>query len=416
VKELRQKNIHNNNYAGILGSTMVGLMSLMASYAKRLGATDLQITLITTLPALVAVFTLIPGSYLIDKSRQKIRISVLMSSISRIFIILMAMVPWLPSEWQAWALVILLALRNFPESVWNVAYQSIVGDVFDHDDLAMVMSQRNRLTSIASLVSIFVLSQAMNLAANLGFAPVNALQLVLLCAAVFGLWELFFVARFVPIRNSLPVRQSFGDSLQGVLKNLNQQKRFLGYCLMVLPFYIAWMLPAALFNLYALNQLHASEVWMSYVGVASSIFSIISLPLWKKLIDNKGYSTALLIAVVGMALTPLVYYFSTEMWHLTLFQFIPGTAVAGISLILFNMLIEMTPTYQRTLYIAIFTTGVQLVAFIMPTIGTLTLQFTSIQNLMLITFTLRVMAGIWLATKRNNLYKKTNQEMLVQSN
>lgn len=396
---------------GVLGAITIGLTSLLANYLKRLGGSDLDLTLMASMPALVAFFALIPGSYLIDKAKNKINMAVVMAFISRMFLVFIALVPLLSGTMQPLAFVLIVTLRTATENLWAIGYQSIVGDVFDHKDLAFVMSARNRLANIAQLVSVFLLAQLMSFLDKQHFNMIVALQIVFIVSALFGFWELYYYRKFKAVRLIKTTSESFIESFKGVIINLPKQKKFIAYCGLVLPFYMAWMFPSAMFNIYLLNIYHANEMWMGYITMVMAIFTVISLPLWHKLIVKYGNSSCLLGALLGMALVPLTYVFGGSLPVFLALQAVAGIAVAGLNLLFFNLLIEMTPATQKTTYIAIFTSGVQFLAFIMPLICVYLMRYFSLPDLMIMTSGFRFAASIWVAIKKGRLTDQKNLEI-----
>jgi MFS family permease len=136
-----------------------------------------------------------------------------------------------------------------------------------------------------------------------------------------------------------------------------------------LVFYFGWQMGWPLFNIYTINNLKADEFWLSIIAVSSSIASIAAYKLWAKFARKKGNTYALFIATIGMSLTPLMYAVSKNLLTLVLFNIIIGVSTAGTVQILFNLLLEVTPNKDRTVYIAIYNTLINLSAAISPLIG-----------------------------------------------
>ena len=406
--KIKKDNNYYNNASALVGTIMVGLITILTNYAKRLGSNDFQLTLLTSLPALVAFCVLIPGAYFVDKAKNKIGMAVSMALVSRLFLLFYALVPLLPLVWQPFVLVILVGLRNAPESIWSVAYQSIISDIFEYSDLAQVMSIRNRIANIAQLATIIILSQVMHYLNSASYNMVTALQLVFIVSAIFGFWEISYYHKLRPKQVNKQADKKFMEIFKEVIHKLPKQHRFLAYAKTVLPFYMAWLFPPALFNIHAFDYYQANEKWMTYMGIISTLAAVAALPWWRRLIEKKGNSHCLLLGVISMSFSPLIYAFAPDILTLTILQAVPGFATAGITLLFFNLLIEMTPEKQKTTYMALFTTLVNLITFVMPlTCAALMPSFTA-QQLLLFAFFIRLVAGVWVATRNKQLYKKEN--------
>ena len=77
----------------------------------------------------------------------------------------------------------------------------------------------------------------------------------------------------------------------------------------------------------------------------------------------------LIFAALGLALTPLFYAASTQLWMLAVWSSIMGISIAGISLLLFNTLLEVSPETNRTSYIAYHNTAANASAVFSPYVG-----------------------------------------------
>jgi MFS family permease len=84
---------------------------------------------------------------------------------------------------------------------------------------------------------------------------------------------------------------------------------------------------------------------------------------------------------------------SKNIFILVLFNIIIGIAVAGTNLILFNMLLEVTPSINRTIYIAIYNTLTAIVSAIAPIMGVAIKDMTSIAIALIIIAIFRFIAS-----------------------
>jgi MFS family permease len=77
----------------------------------------------------------------------------------------------------------------------------------------------------------------------------------------------------------------------------------------------------------------------------------------------------LIFAALGLALTPLFYAASTQLWMLAVWSCVMGLSIAGINLLLFNTLLEVSPEQSRTSYIAYHNTAANASAVVSPYVG-----------------------------------------------
>jgi MFS family permease len=93
---------------------------------------------------------------------------------------------------------------------------------------------------------------------------------------------------------------------------------------------------------------------------------------------------------------------------LTVLNILPGICTAGTLLILFNLMLEVVPSENRIIYIAIYTTLINLSAAISPVIGIWIKEQTSIYVVLLVVGVLRMIGSIafFIRSKRQNKSKE----------
>ena len=119
-----------NLYNGIASSIALNLVvPFIGIFAIKLGASNFQVSLLSSLPALVAILVTIPGSLFVEKINDKKPVIGKLILSGRFFFVLMALVPFLPEETRPMALIIIYALMNFPISIMSVAWKSFIADI-----------------------------------------------------------------------------------------------------------------------------------------------------------------------------------------------------------------------------------------------------------------------------------------------
>lgn len=98
---------------------------------------------------------------------------------------------------------------------------------------------------------------------------------------------------------------------------------------------------------------------------------------------------------MGMGITPILYALSNSIKQLVIFNVIVGISVAGTNLILFNILLEVTPKKNRTIYIAVYNTFIAIISAIAPILGIAIKDATSIKVALVIIGILRFIASIF---------------------
>lgn len=370
-QKLTKYNIKINITNGIAAIVAMNLVNpYFVKFAERIGATDYQIAYLSSLPALMAVLALIPGAILIESFKDKKLITGSIMFSHKLFYLLLAALPFFDKAYQPWLFVFIVGFMNFPGSVAIIGFQDSIGDVFNERTRGTAMAARNKYSTIFGMIVAFLSGQLLTRIPSTNDETIALYQIFFVIAFVVAQVEVFSYFKFRGIKT---VKKQSGtryiDSLKEVLKTLSKEKKFLIFTGCSILFYFGWQMGWPLFGIYSVKYLNANEVWLSAITIASSVSSFIAYPIWARLADKHGNSIMLSISTFGMAITPILYAASSSLIALVLFNVIIGVSVAGTILILFNMLLEVTPTKNRTIYIAIYNTLISISAVISPIIG-----------------------------------------------
>jgi MFS family permease len=160
-------------------------------------------------------------------------------------------------------------------------------------------------------------------------------------------------------------------------------------------FHIGWIGAQPLFNIYTIKVLGADETWLSAISIASAVSSIWAYTKWPKLADKKGNNVALAIAIIGMGITPLLYAICNHIFMLVIFNVLIGVSVAGTVLLLFNILLEIIPNENRTIYIAIYNTLIAIISGVSPLLAVKLMDMTNIYIALIAVAVVRLISSIF---------------------
>ena len=395
-EELVDYNTKINILCGICATVSLNLVNpYFAKFAERLGASDYQIGLLTSLPHFVSIFAFIPGAILIESNSNKKNVTGTIMLIHKFFYLLLAAVPFFYNINAASLFVILVGLRNLPGSIVTMGYQSSIGDIFHPRDRGIAMGLKNRYATIFSMIVTFLSGLILTKVPKTNNETIILYQIFFVIAFVISLGEVIAYFKFKGMKKDKDKDCKYIDSLKTTLRQIPKEKDFIIFTLCSMFFHIGWMGAQPLFSIYSIKVLKANEIGLSALSIASSISSIIAYTKWAKFADKKGNSFALSIAIFGMGITPILYALSSTIKQLVLFNIIIGVSVAGTTLILFNQLLEVTPKENRTIYIAIYNTFIAIISAIAPMIGIILKEATNIKISLVIIGLLRITASVF---------------------
>ena len=376
-------------YHGMVSTIAVNLASnFFPIFAiSILGASNYQVGLISSLPPLVALIMTIPTAIMLNRlelQKKTVAMSVLWA---RIMFLLLAGVLFISSTYQAWAFLIIVALMNVPGTISNIGWQTLISGMIKEERRGTFFSDRNRLLTIVGMITTLIIGIVMKNQTN----NAVAYQLLFLIAFLFGLLEVFFLLRHKEtVQPKANIEQKNSSMDWSIFKD-NGYKWFL---ITALCFNFSWQMAWGLFNIYNVKYAHATILWISIFSVANQLAQIFTFPLWKKWAEQKSNTLMLVWVAAGMATAPFLTVLSTNLYYLTLVSMISGFFVSGTTLLLFNLLLEQSPTEKRTYCITTYNVLLSFVAFIAPQIGIWLLEVTGIQKSMDIISILRFISAI----------------------
>lgn len=353
-----------------------------------LGATNYQVGLISSLPQFIGMFAMIIGSLIINRLQEKKMFTVYSFLAARLFLVGIALVVFIPDKYQVIAFIVLVGLMNFPFSFANLSWQAFIGDIIQEDRRSGFFSTRNKMMTLIGMISTFFIGIFLQFFDKTDPIPYVGLYLI---AFIFGLLELYYLKQHKePKKNKLPKEKSslFGMS---VFKN----KTFLYFIISALFFNFAWQMCWTLFSIYQIKFAGATGLWISLFAVANSIGQIISFKWWARMADKHSNAKMLILVSIGMALAPFITIVSTNLVFLVITNIFTGLFVSGTVLMLFNQLLDVTTTENRSICISNYNILLAFVAFIAPQFGVFLLETTNIYTAMNISGFLRAFSGVF---------------------
>lgn len=376
---------------GIFGAMLINLANPMFSmFAKRLGADDFQIGLISSMPALAAIFALIPGALFLEGQKDKKRSLKILILILGLLYPIAAISPYL-GKFQVPFFIIVIVLMNWPFSIFNIEWQSFFSDVLDGSERNIVYSKRS------AIATFFGVATALTAGLILTYVPSNDSQRILIYQIFFvlslglALLERYFLGRI----NNYPIhkvsrRPKPSAIFKSCFMNLVKDKEFRGFTLLAFLFHVSWQMAWPLFFLYQVNELHADEAWISYIAVTFGISSVVTYPFWGKIIAKKGAKSIIVVGTFGLAMNALTLPFIKSLPVLLIVNILTGLTFGAFMLGLFENLMQVLPKGNKTLNIAIYTTFINISGLISPLVGVAIYKMTSLSFTLILSGILRL--------------------------
>lgn len=352
-------------------SILAAAASFNGAYAIRLGASNVDVGLLSSLPALLALLVSIPaGQFLQARARRKPWIvSALM--INRIGYLVVAMVPFFKVVGipQGTMIVWILSLASAGAHFFNVGFIPMQAEVVPEDRRATVISARNMVYnafySICTLLFGLLLS-------HLEF-PSNYQIMYVIGFAASCLSTFFLIKIEVPDATSMTKTQGVVQAVEVQLKTLREaftdHPDFIRITRNTFFHGVGLWLASPIYILYFVKTLNADEAWIGIQGMVLSVATLIGYAVWRSLIKRWGEPAILKRVILTAGFYPLLIGFLPSLNLILIVVALYGLMAPGINLSHFNTLLRIIPEGNRPGYTALYITVTNFGAFISPLIG-----------------------------------------------
>ena len=369
-------------------SVLSAAASFNSAFALRLGATNALIGLMTSLPALITMLAMIPASAIVERQTRRWPIMVRSLGITRILFFPVAFIPLLvPKGYQAMALVAVLTFRFLPVLVFSAGFDSVLADIVPPQLRSQVFSWRNILATAAVVVSLLLTQPWLQWAPF----PLNY-QVVFFVGGIAGMASVWFLTRMrVPdVAPVVPKERRKGLRLADVRQVLRGQPEYVRLVVNTLIGNAGAFLASPVYMIYYVRALNASDGWIATSTLVSNLATMIGYLAWRRLLPKLGESRTLRVTWPVTGLLPVLIGLSGSLNLVLLVIFVYGLVVPGLNLSHYNTLLEVCPQARRPTYISVYSSLVNVLAFLLPMAGV------ALADSIGLTWTLVLSGGLWI--------------------
>jgi MFS family permease len=348
-------------WASILGSAG----TFNAAFALRLGATNTDIGLLTSLPALLAVLVSVPAGIFLQRKANRKPWILWSLVINRLGYLLVAAIPLLGGlgiPLGTLTVGIFVAI-TVPAHFFNIGWIPLIADVIPEEKRASLVTARMMINTIT--LSIF------NFLFGLGLTwlpfPINYIVLYLLGFGASMVSMVYLVQMQVPV--STPVLPQAGEKtldLQRLRREVQSHPALARIIVNTILHAVGLWLASPLYILYYVRSLGASEDWLGLLGTVSTAVMIGSAPAWRWIMGRWGKPATLKRTIVLAGLFPIGVGLLPHLTPILIAAAINNLIIPGINLSHFTTLLDVTPEDNRPYYTSWYFSIVNIGAFVFP--------------------------------------------------
>ncbi|MFZ5917379.1 MAG: MFS transporter [Chloroflexota bacterium] len=347
-----------------------GIITFLPIFIVRLGASSLLVSLLTSLPAIIVALFSIPAGLFVERQRNLMGITNWGRLAYRVFFLVVAIIPFFVGQQRLAAIiVVLMAIQAIPGAVITLSWTAVVAEVIPPRRRPSVNGSRWALVSLVNAVAVAGFGYLLE---RLDF-PIGY-QIVFAISFVGGLFSIYFFARMrLPADPPPPPAQpgTLGARLRGYAQVFAETPIFARYLLTTSVLRFGLALPAALYGIFWVRHLDATDVMIGWQATAGSLALIVGYYVWGRVAARQGHHLVLMICTVGAGLYPVLTGLVPAPIWLPLVALVRGLAITGIDISFFDTLLQVCPPENRASFIALDTIVANTAIFLAPMAGSL---------------------------------------------
>jgi len=352
-EKLTREQIDKTKKASIVDGSAYNVMygfgeQYITPFALRLGASDGEIGILSSVPAFLGSLSQVLGANLADKYKDRKKIVLWFVFLHAISLIPLFIIPLLTKSMLALTLIFTLYLvfANTAGPAWN----SWIGDVISEGERTKYFAQRNKIAIAALLVSVLSAGLILNYFSNvnvwIGFGILFSISFLGRIISWYALTRQY-EPQYVVDKESY---FSFKDFLARM-----PETNFGNFVIFRSLMAFAVMIGSPFFAVYSLNHLHFSYIQYTIIVLFPMIIKILTMNYWGKNSEKFGNKTIMFVCAFWIALIPFWYFVAGVFFSQTPYVFfiilcgegLSGFAWAGFDLTTFNYMLETSGPMKR---------------------------------------------------------------------
>jgi MFS family permease len=345
--------------------------SFLPVLLARLGASGVQVGLLTAIPNLAGFVLALPVGHLLQTRRNVVpwysRSRLINQfALAAIAVALIAV----PAEHVIPVILAIMGASAIVGSFANMSFYTVMDGLSGPNGRYELMGRRWGMKGGATAISLAVIGWTL---AEVPF-PLSY-ELVFLATAIAALAGFRYSRTFrIPdhVRTaSHEVRASVPARLRAFAREMRGERRFLGFLGRHTVFSIGVNMAVPLIPLYYVRHLGATDAWIGLIGTTQALLTMTGYFLWKRTARRHGGTHVLLLSTLGTGAFPAVLALTGHELAVAALVGVYGICLAGIELAIFDELMQAVPVHQATRFAALDTGFVNFAGMVGPIAGAL---------------------------------------------
>lgn len=383
---------------GVLSGTAINFLNV---YATRLGASSLQIGLLTATSSVVNLFLAIPAGHWVSK-RNTNKAVFWSSVLFRLGYFLWIPLPWIFNEQgQISALIVLTLLMAIPLTPLGVGFNALFAEAVPVQYRARVAGTRNITFAIAYMLTSLITGIILdNTPFTEGYQLVFALGAIGSAISSFHLYHIKpLMEEIAPQAPPIPVSDPRPSAPRGIAAAMRLDiwnTSFKKVLLALFFFHFAHYLSNPLYPIFNVRVLHLND---THLGIGTALYYLsvlLASTQLRRVVHRLGNKMVTGLGVAGMASYPIMLAFAENVWQFYGLSFLGGFLFALVNGSYANYMLENIPPHDRPPHLAWYTIIFNLAVLLASLLGPVIADQIGLVSALLAFGMARLLAGIYL--------------------
>jgi MFS family permease len=352
-------------FAGIAGA-------FTGAFAVRLGATNTEIGLMSSIPSLIVIIFSIPFGRILQRAPNKVYWALGGLTIYRIGFTLLAIAPFINSSFMTPGLffVILSVLISVPLQFWNIGNVGMLISLVPEKHRAAVFTNRNLIGSVVTIVGVFLAGiwlSHMKFPGNyqLLFAVMGSIAIL----DIFTWLKMSYAPAAPKVEIEPTKKVPLYHQLKALLTIFRERPIFGKFIRNVILLNIGLWTVGPLYVLYTVRLLGASDAWIGLNSTLSTACSLVGWLIGRRMVEIWGDNVTARRLVFFFSLYPILVGLTHNLTLILIYGGIMNILSPGYSLGVNNLFYRILPGENREDAVAIYNTITSIGPFIFPMVG-----------------------------------------------
>lgn len=351
----------------VLAGVLAAAGSFNSAYILRAGGSNALVGLLSSLPALIAIFLYLPAAQFLQRrsSYQPWVVGSLWAARSGYLLILL--LPFLGQRLLPEATTVIFVAMAVPSVLFSTGWSPLLSDVVPANSRATVLAWRSMLSSATIAPLCYLFGRWL----DHGVFPSNY-QWMYLVGILGGASSAWLVSRIRMPESANPVALSGAQRVpywQTLRCTLQENPAFRRIIVNTLCYNLGPWMVGPLYIIFFVRQLGATDSWVGLHSTLAHVGVVAGYAIWRRIIQSIGEDRALLVAILPVCSYPFLVALVPNLTFILIMGFLVNVIHPGYGLGHSIIFLDALPQGQKHNATALYSMIMNIGAFVCPLIG-----------------------------------------------